>query len=79
MHYLLLLLVELQAKYRTKVSKSNGTLYVGEKGILYTGDRHGGRCTSCRSQDGGKSPNPPRRCRVPSKCLQISLLAVREG
>ena len=36
-HYLPPLLLELQAKYPDEKFESNGTLYVGEKGILYTG------------------------------------------
>ena len=52
-HYLPPLLVELQAKYPDEKFESNGTLYVGEKGILYTGCYGGNMHHRAEGEDGG--------------------------
>ncbi len=77
-HYLPPLLAELQAKYPTEKFESNGTLYVGEKGILYTGC-YGGNMHLLPKAKMDEIQQPPKTLPRPKSSFADFLNAVREG
>lgn len=72
------LLLELQAKYPAEKFDSSGTLYVGEKGILYTGTYGGGLrlVPETKSKD---ITEPPSSLPRPKNSFDDFLRACREG
>ena len=78
MHFLPPLLAELQAKYPDEKFESNGTLYVGEKGILYTGC-YGGNMHLLPKAKMDEITQPPKTLPRPKSSFADFLNAVREG
>ncbi len=77
-HYLPPLLVELQAKYADEKFDSNGSLYVGEKGIIYTGC-YGEKMHLLPQEKMNEITQPPRSLPRPKHSFADFLNAVREG
>ncbi len=77
-HYLPPLLGELKKKYPDEQFDSNGTLYVGEKGILYTGT-YGGGMRVVPKEKMRDLPEPPRSLPRPRGSFDDFLRACREG
>jgi len=77
-HYLPPLLAELQAKYPDERFESNATLYVGEKGILYTGC-YGGNMHLLPKAKMKEIAQPPKTLPRPKQVFEDFLSAVREG
>ena len=77
-HYLPPLLAELRAKYPDEKFESNGTLYVGEKGVLYTGC-YGGDMHVVPKQKMREIEQPPKTLPRPKNSFADFLNAVREG
>ena len=77
-HYLPPLLAELQAKHPEEKFESNGTLYVGEKGILYTGC-YGGNMHLVPMAKMKEITQPPKVLSRPRHVFEDFLSAVREG
>ncbi len=77
-HYLPPLLLELQAKYPDEKFESNGTLYVGEKGVLYTGCYGGGMHIVPKARM-DEITSPPKTLPRPKHSFADFLNAVREG
>jgi predicted dehydrogenase len=72
------LLVELQKKYPDEEFDSNGTLYVGEKGILYTAT-YGGKMHLLPSTRMQQITPPPRSLPRPKNVMADFLEACRQG
>lgn len=72
------LLVELQKKYPEEKFDADGTLYVGEKGILYTGT-YGGNMRIIPQKQMQETPEPPKTLPRPSSAAGDFLRACREG
>jgi predicted dehydrogenase len=72
------LLAELQKKYPDEEFDSNGTLYVGEKGILYTGT-YGGRMHILPMERMNEFAKIPRTLPRPKNIMADFLNACREG
>ena len=77
-HYLPPLFAELQAKYPDEKFESNGSLYVGEKGILYTGC-YGGNMHLLPKAKMDEITQPPKTLPRPKHIFEDFLSAVREG
>lgn len=77
-HYLPPLLEELQKKYPDQKFDSNGTLYVGEKGILYTGT-YGGDMTLLPRKLMKEIPAPAKSLPRPKNSFADFIRAVKEG
>jgi predicted dehydrogenase len=75
--YLPPLLVELMREHRQEKFDSNGTLYVGEKGILYTGTYGGG--TKIVGKAKGDVPQPPKTLPRPGDIAADFFRACRAG
>jgi predicted dehydrogenase len=72
------LLAELKKAYPDENFESNGTLYVGEKGILYTGT-YGGKMRIVSRQQMQDTPAPAKTLSRTSGVAGDFLRAVREG
>jgi hypothetical protein len=72
------LLEELQKKYPDEEFGSNGTLYVGEKGILYTGT-YGEKMRLVPSEKMSEITQPPRTLPRPKNVIVDFLEACRAG
>ena len=72
------LLLELQKQYPDEEFDSNGTLYVGEKGILYTGT-YGGRMHLLPMEKMQSMQQPPRTLPRPKNIFTDFLDACRAG
>lgn len=72
------LLVELKKKYPDEKFESNGTLYVGDKGILYTGT-YGGNMRIVPAKQMKETPPPAKTLPRTSSVVADFLRAVREG
>ncbi|HEY5316079.1 MAG TPA: Gfo/Idh/MocA family oxidoreductase [Pirellulales bacterium] len=72
------LLAELKKKYPDEKFDSSGTLYVGEKGILYTGT-YGSNMRIVPHQQMLETPEPAKTLPRPSSVADDFLAAVREG
>lgn len=72
------LLLELQRQYPDEEFDSNGTLYVGEKGILYTGT-YGGRMHLLPMEKFQTMKQPPRTLPRPKNIFTDFLDACRAG
>jgi predicted dehydrogenase len=72
------LLLELQKKYPDEKFEPNGTLYVGEKGILYTGT-YGSNMRIVPQKQMQETPKPPQVLPRTSAVAGDFLNAVREG
>ncbi|QDU25078.1 Inositol 2-dehydrogenase/D-chiro-inositol 3-dehydrogenase [Anatilimnocola aggregata] len=72
------LLTELVAKYPEQKFDSNGTIYVGEKGMLYTGT-YGGSMRIVSPEQMKATPAPAKTLPRPSSVGSDFLRAVREG
>lgn len=72
------LLLELQKKYPEEKFEGNGTLYVGEKGILFTGT-YGGGLKFVPKKQMLEVPEPPKTLPRVSAVAGDFLKAVREG
>src|SRR5215469_5444011 len=72
------LLVELQKQYPDEEFDSNGTLYVGEKGILYTGT-YGGKMRLLPVTKMEQISQPPRSLPRPKNIIADFLNACRQG
>jgi predicted dehydrogenase len=77
-HNLPPLLEELKQKYPSEKFDSNGTLYVGEKGTLYTGT-YGGGMRLLPREKGQEVSQPPRSLPRPKGSFADFLRACREG
>jgi predicted dehydrogenase len=73
------LLAELRQKYPDEVFDSNGTLYVGEKGILYTGTYGGQMHLLPREKSQELSRSIPKTLPRPKNVMSEFLDACREG
>jgi predicted dehydrogenase len=72
------LLHELQKQYPDEEFDSSGTLYVGEKGVLYTGT-YGGKMHIMPLEKMNQITQPPRSLPRPKNIMTDFLNAVREG
>ncbi len=72
------LLAQLQKQYPDEEFDSNGTLYVGEKGILYTGT-YGGRMHLLPATKMEQISQPPRSLPRPKNIIADFLEACRQG
>ena len=73
------LVAELKKKYPTeKKFGSNGTLYVGDKGILYTGT-YGEDLRFVPAAHKSEVPDPPKTLPRPAKSFADLIAAVKEG
>lgn len=72
------LLAELQKQYPDEEFDSNGTLYVGEKGVLYTGT-YGGRMHLLPLEKMQAMKQPPRTLPRPRNTMTDFLDACRQG
>jgi predicted dehydrogenase len=72
------LFAELLKKYPDEEFDSNGTFYVGEKGIIYTGT-YGGRMHVLPMEKMNEISQPPRTLPRPKNIMIDFLDAVREG
>jgi len=72
------LLLELQKKYPEEKFDSSGSLYVGEKGIIYTGC-YGGDMHVLPKAKMKEIPEPPKSLPRPQSSFADFLRAVREG
>lgn len=72
------LLAELKRRYPDEAFDSSGTLYVGEKGILYTGT-YGGNMRIVSRKQMSETPAPPKTLPRTSAVAGDFLRAVREG
>jgi predicted dehydrogenase len=72
------LLAELRKKYPDEVFDSNGTLYVGEQGTLYTGT-YGGKMRILPFERMQQMKQPPRTLPRPKNVMTDFLDACREG
>ncbi len=72
------LLAELQKQYPDEEFDTNGTLYVGERGILYTGTT-GGRIHVLPMEKMAQLNQPPRTLPRPKNIMTDFLEACREG
>jgi hypothetical protein len=72
------LLRELQKQYPDEEFGSNGTLYVGEKGILYTGT-YGDRFHVLPMEKMHQIPEPPKKLTRPKNVMSDFLEACRQG
>ncbi len=77
-HYLPPLLIELQKKYPDEKFESNGTLYVGDKGIMYTGC-YGEGVRIIPEAKTEEVARPPRTLPRPKSSFNDFLSACREG
>jgi hypothetical protein len=77
-HYLPPLLAELKAKYPGEKFDSNGSLYVGEKGVIYTGC-YGENMHILPKEKMDEIKQPPRSLPRPKHSFADFLNAVREG
>jgi len=77
-HYLPPLLAELQAKYPEEKFESNASLYVGDKGILYTGC-YGGDMHVLPKEKMKEIAKPPKSLPRPKHIFEDFLSAVRDG
>jgi predicted dehydrogenase len=77
-HYLPPLLLELKQKYPKQEFDSNGTLYVGEKGILYTAT-YGADMTLLPHEMMQEVPAPPRTLPRPKGSFADFIRAVKAG
>jgi predicted dehydrogenase len=72
------LLLELKQKYPEEKFEDNGTLYVGEKGILYTGT-YGGNMRLVPRRQMLETPEPPKTIARSSGSFGDFLRACKEG
>lgn len=72
------LLVELKKQYPEEKFDADGTLYVGEKGILYTGT-YGNNMRIVPAKQMLETPEPPKTLQRPSGSAGDFLRACREG
>lgn len=72
------LMAELQKQYPDEEFESNGTFYVGEKGVLYTGT-YGGRMHLLPMEKMQQISQPPRTLPRPKNVMTDFLDACREG
>jgi hypothetical protein len=72
------LLVELQKKYPDEEFETNGTLYVGDKGIIYTGC-YGGRMHIVPMETMKQTPGPPKTLPRPKNVFADFIDAARSG
>jgi predicted dehydrogenase len=77
-HFLPPLLAELQAKYPKEKFDSNGSLYVGDKGIIYTGC-YGENMHVLPKEKMSEITQPPKTLPRPKHSFENFLSAVREG
>jgi predicted dehydrogenase len=72
------LLAELQKQYPDEEFESNGSIYVGEKGVLYTGT-YGGKMHILPLEKMNQMKQPPRSMPRPKTIMTDFLDAIREG
>jgi hypothetical protein len=72
------MLAELQKQYPDEEFDSNGTIYVGEKGVLYTGT-YGGKMHILPLEKMNQIKQPPRSMPRPKSVMNDFLDAIREG
>jgi predicted dehydrogenase len=72
------MLAELQKQYPDEEFDTNGTIYVGEKGVLYTGT-YGGKMHILPLEKMNQMTQPPRSMPRPKNIMSDFLDAIREG
>ena len=72
------LLAELRAQFPDEEFDSNGSVYVGEKGVLYTGT-YGGKMHVLPLEKMNQIDQPPRTLPRPKNVMTDFLTAVRDG